>query len=149
DVLVTPEQLQQKHLLTMVFGQSRDQVRGFYNGIESTEALIHVGNAPDLGEVPRLVSLGGWEPNVSTNMNVHRMSLFLESFDSGKIHDAGHLIASQSGIDYMATSNGDDGGGSGTVTYTSLMASGGVFRNSCVACHSAAVANGGFNIEDY
>lgn len=35
------------------------------------------------------------------------------------------------------------------VTYTQLVANGGIFANSCIACHSAGNPRGGLNLQDY
>ena len=41
------------------------------------------------------------------------------------------------------------GGATGAMTFTQLTAAGGLFRNQCVACHSAANARGGLDITNY
>lgn len=153
DFTVTKDKVAAPHIVTMVFGKSYDKLSLFIDGMETTSSTVLVGQPRELGVVPRKLGLNGL--GSPATFDLHRMTVSLKGLDDTAIHQIGHILAKDAGTTYQGQATGGGGtggtGGDTTITYAKLMGTGAtaVFKNSCVACHSAASPLGNLNLESY
>ncbi len=151
DLYLTQTELASKHLLTLIYPKASTNMSVLFNGKETTENVITVGQPKELGESTRSILFNS--PGSPTELSLYRLSIAKKALANKDLNELGLAIAELEQTPYEGRQNlpDDDNGTPPVTTFAELSQSGskGVFYSYCISCHGGTSPSAGLNLSSF